>query len=238
VFSPIENLNNWQPVALPGPVTLSGRHAILEPLSASRHASALWQAVDGHDEVWDWLGDGPYARKEDLTAALHAKEMGTAAQFLAIRPVLSSGEIGEAAGYASLMRMDPANGVIEVGNVMFSPALQRSAAATETIYLMARYIFDDLGYRRFEWKCNALNLPSQRAAGRFGFVFEGIFRQHMIVKGCNRDTAWYSMLDSEWPERKRIFEAWLASENFDSEGLQRRTLISFAERADDITAES
>jgi RimJ/RimL family protein N-acetyltransferase len=129
------------------------------------------------------------------------------------------------------MRMDPANGVIEVGNVMFSPALQRTPAATEAMFLMARHIFEDLGYRRYEWKCNAANLPSQNAARRLGFLYEGLFRQHMIVKGRNRDTAWYAMLDSEWPARKRAFEAWLAEENFDAEGRQLRALSEFREPA-------
>ena len=178
--------------------------------------------MNGHDEVWTWLGDGPYARAEDLAAALAAKETGAAARFFAILPASSS----VAAGYASLMRMDPANGVIEVGNVMFSPGLQRTPAATETMYLMARYVFEELGYRRYEWKCNALNLPSRRAAERLGFTFEGIFRQHMVIKGQNRDTAWFSMLDSEWPARKAAFEAWLAPENFDAEGRQKKPLAA------------
>ncbi len=210
---------------LPVPVTLAGRWVTLEPLSAVQHSQALWRAVLGHDEVWRFLGDGPYRSEEDLAAALAAKETGAAASFFAIVPKPES----VATGYASLMRMDPANGVIEVGNVLFSPSLQRTPAATETMYLMARYVFDELGYRRYEWKCNALNLPSRRAAERLGFTFEGVFRQHMVIKGQNRDTAWYAMLDSEWPERKRAFEAWLASENFDAEGRQRRTLSSLAD---------
>jgi RimJ/RimL family protein N-acetyltransferase len=131
-----------------------------------------------------------------------------------------------AAGWASYMRIKPLQGVIEVGNVMFSPALQRTAAATEAMYLMASHVFDHLGYRRYEWKCNAENLPSRRAAQRLGFTFEGIFRQHMVVKGRNRDTAWFSMLDHEWPARKRAFEAWLDPANFDMEGKQRRSLDS------------
>jgi len=219
-----ENLLHWKPVPVPVDVTLRGRWVTLEPLSAERHTPALWSAVQGHDEVWDWLGDGPYTSEEELSAALAAKEKGTAARFFAILPHEAQGEAGPAAGYASLMRIDAANGVIEVGNVMFSPRLQRTPAATEAMFLMARYAFDVLGYRRYEWKCNALNLPSRRAAERFGFVFEGIFRQHMVIKGRNRDTAWYSMLDSEWPERKAAFEAWLAPENFDAEGRQRRRL--------------
>jgi RimJ/RimL family protein N-acetyltransferase len=215
-----KNLAHWQPVPLPDPVTLRGRWVTLEPLSSARHAAAIWQAVEGHDAVWDWLGDGPYASEAELAAALAVKESGVAARFFAIVPA----ETGKAAGYASYMRMDSANGVIEVGNVMFSPALQRTRAATEAMYLMARHVFEDLGYRRYEWKCNALNLPSQRAARRFGFTHEGVFRQHMIVKGQNRDTAWYAMLDAEWPARKAAFEAWLAEENFDSAGRQKRAL--------------
>ena len=224
---PQTNLTHWQPVPLPVPVTLTGRFVTLEPLSAVQHAQALWQAVHGHDQVWDWLADGPYASEADLAAALELKETGAAARFFALIPNAT----GQPAGYASLMRMDPANGVIEVGNVMFSPALQRTPAATEAMYLMARHIFEELGYRRYEWKCNALNLPSQRAAKRLGFTYEGIFRQHMIVKGRNRDTAWFAMLDSEWPARKRPFEAWLAEENFDAEGQQIRTLGEFQDFA-------
>lgn len=229
--SSIFNLADWQPRPLPSPVILTGRWATLEPLSAPQHAHALWQAVQGHDEVWDWLADGPYRSEEGLAEALAIKENGSAARFFAILPHDARGRVMQAAGYASLMRMDPANGVIEVGNVMFSPALQRTPAATEAMYLMMRYIFEELGYRRYEWKCNALNLPSRRAALRLGFTFEGIFRQHMIVKGQNRDTAWFSIVDSEWPARKQIFEAWLAPENFDAEGQQKRALSSYTEHS-------
>ena len=214
------NLAHWQPVPLPVPLTLTGRFVTLEPLSATRHAAALLQAVHGQDQVWDFLADGPYASQSELTEALALKETGTAARFFALIPA----KTGQAAGYASYMRMDPANGVIEVGNVMFSPALQRTPAATEAMYLMARHIFEDLGYRRYEWNCNAANLPSLRAARRLGFTYEGIFRQHMIVKGKNRDTAWYAMLDREWPSRKKEFERWLASDNFDDAGRQRTRL--------------
>jgi len=213
---------DWQPVPLPSPITIEGRWVTLEPLSAARHATALWRAVVGHDAVWDWLADGPYASQADLAAALALKETGATARFFALVPV----QTGLAAGYASYMRMDPANGVIEVGNVMFSPSLQHTPAATEAMFLMARHVFEDLRYRRYEWKCNALNLPSQRAARRLGFTYEGTFRQHMIVKGQNRDTAWYAMLDSEWPARKAAFEAWLAEENFDAEGRQIRALAA------------
>jgi GNAT acetyltransferase-like protein len=129
-----------------------------------------------------------------------------------------------AAGWASCMRIEPAHGVVEVGNIMLSPSLQRTTAATEAMYLMARHVFEDLGYRRYEWKCNALNEPSRRAALRYGFTFEGIFRQHMVIKSRSRDTAWFSMLDHEWPARKRAFEAWLDPANFDIEGRQRSSL--------------
>lgn len=213
---------NWKPVPLPVPVTLTGRWVTLEPLTAAHHTHALWTAVHGHDEVWAWLADGPYGSEEELAEALELKQAGDAARFFAILP----GSTSDAKGYASLMRMDPANGVIEVGNVMFSPALQRTQAATEAMFLMARHVFEDLGYRRYEWKCNALNAPSRRAAERFGFTYEGVFRQHMVVKGQNRDTAWYSMLDGEWPARKRAFEAWLAEENFDADGQQKVALGS------------
>jgi RimJ/RimL family protein N-acetyltransferase len=127
---------------------------------------------------------------------------------------------------ASFLRMAPEHGVIEIGHIWFAPALQRTRQATEAIYLMARHVFDDLGYRRLEWKCDALNEPSRRAAQRFGFTFEGVFRQHMVVKGRNRDSAWFSILDGEWPAIREAFEAWLGPENFDADGRQRQTLAA------------
>ena len=215
----MENLN-WKPVSAPGPVTLRGRYVTLEPLDAERHTAALWEGVRGHDEVWTWLPDGPYKSHADFRRAIEQKQHGPHAVFLAVVPAEST----EPAGYASFMRIDTANGSIEVGNILYTPAMQRTRAATEAMYLMAGHVFDHLGYRRYEWKCNALNAPSRRAALRFGFTFEGIFRQHMVVKDRNRNTAWYSMLDSEWPARKRAFEAWLSPENFDGEGKQRSSL--------------
>jgi RimJ/RimL family protein N-acetyltransferase len=222
VPEPNVSLVNWTPLAVPGPVTLHGQYLVLEPLDAAKHTPALWDAVQGHDNVWQWLGDGPYASQAALHGSLAPKQAGTAAVFLALVPAST----GQAAGYASYMRMDPANGVVEVGNILLAPTLQRTTAATEAMYLMARHIFEDLGYRRYEWKCNAENLPSRRAALRLGFRFEGIFRQHMIVKGRNRDTAWFSMLDHEWPARKAAFQAWLNPDNFDAQGKQRRTLAA------------
>jgi Acetyltransferase (GNAT) domain len=256
-------LTGWQPVSLPRREPLQGRTVTLEPLDASRHAAALWNAVQGHDAVWQWLFDGPYASEADFTAAIARKQVDTAQIFYAIVPVSSlkqeesaslkghdfracpersrtgaesashsirpSGPEGSsgpaaAAGYASYLRMEPAQGVIEVGNILLSPSLQRTTAATEAMYLMARHVFDDLGYRRYEWKCNALNEPSRRAAQRLGFTFEGIFRQHMVIKGSNRDTAWFSMLDHEWPARKQAFETWLDAGNFNESGQQRLPL--------------
>jgi RimJ/RimL family protein N-acetyltransferase len=211
---------HWKPVSAPAPTTLRGRTVTLEPLNAERDTAALWEAVRGHDEVWTWLADGPYASETELRKAIEQKQAGTAAVFFALVPKAT----GKAVGYASYMRMEPAHGVIEVGNILMSPSLQRTTAATEAMYLMARHVFEDLGYRRYEWKCNALNEPSRRAALRYGFTYEGIFRQHMVVKDSSRDTAWFAMLDHEWPARKRAFEAWLAPANFDEAGQQRRPL--------------
>ena len=201
-----------------------GRTVLLEPLDAQLHAADIWDAVNGHDEVWQWLFDGPYASPADLSRDIAEKESAQDRIFFAV----ISSEIGAAAGDASFMRMEPAHGVIEVGNILLSPSLQRTTAATEAMYLMARHVFDDLGYRRYEWKCNAENQPSRRAALRLGFTFEGIFRQHMVVKDRSRDTAWFSMLDHEWPARKRAFEVWLDPANFDDQDKQRQTLSEIA----------
>jgi RimJ/RimL family protein N-acetyltransferase len=213
-------LLDWKPVALPSSVTLHGQYVMLEPLNADLHAADLWNAVRGHDAVWDWLSDGPYATEAEFRKGIEKKQAATDALFLAI---LSEAN-GCAEGYASYMRIDPAHGVIEVGNILLTPPLQKTTAATEAMYLMARYVFEDLGYRRYEWKCNAKNEPSRRAALRLGFTFEGIFRQHMVIKGRNRDTAWFSMLDSEWLAHKKAFEEWLDLGNFDNEGRQKSKL--------------
>jgi RimJ/RimL family protein N-acetyltransferase len=217
---------HWKPVPAPSPTTLRGRYVALEPLNAERHTAALWEAAHGHNEIWTWLADGPYASETDLRQAIEQKQAGTAAVFLAILP----SQTGKAAGYASYMRMEPAHGVIEVGNILLSPSLQRTTAATEAMYLMAAHVFEHLGYRRYEWKCNAQNEPSRRAALRLGFTFEGIFRQHMVTKDLNRDTAWFAMLDHEWPTRKRAFEAWLDPANFNAnaDGKQQQSLTAIA----------
>ena len=206
----------------PEPVVIAGRTVRLEPLDPARHTDAIFAATHGpgNEDVWTYLADGPYAAREEMHAALERKATGPDAVFLAIVDAAT----GEARGYASYMRIDVPNRVVEVGNVLFTPALQGTTGATEAMYLMARHAFEDLGYRRYEWKCNDLNAPSRRAALRFGFTFEGVFRQHMVIKGRNRDTAWYSMIDSEWPSLKAAFETVAGPGNFDEDGRQIRRL--------------
>ena len=203
----------------PERVPLEGRFVRLEPLEAARHRASLWRNVQGADEVWDYLFDGPYADAAAFAAELARKALSDDPLFWAI---VDRGT-GEAVGYATLMRIDVPHRVIEVGNILFTPALQRRPGATEAMALLAAHAFD-LGFRRYEWKCNALNAPSRFAAERLGFTYEGTFRQHMVVKGRNRDTAWYSILDREWPAVKRGFDAWLAPGNFDADGRQRLSL--------------
>lgn len=210
-------LTNASAAERPSKVRLAGRFATLVPLTAEAHASSLWAAGlndPANDDLWLYLGDGPFGDFDSFRAAVARKGAADDAVFFAILVD------GRAVGYASLMRIDPANRVVEVGNILYTPELQRTPAATEAMFLLMSYVFDDLGYRRYEWKCNSLNEPSRRAAARLGFVYEGLFRQHMILKGRNRDTAWFSMLDSEWPARKAAFLAFLAPENFTGEGRQ------------------
>ena len=197
----------------PERTTFEGRYVCLVPLDPATHTESLYEASHGPESeaLWRYLFDGPYPDLETFRAALEKKAGTDDPLFFTIL----DGPQGRAVGYASYMRIEPAHRCIEVGSILYTPLLQRTAGATEAMYLMARHVFEDLGYRRYEWKCNALNEPSRRAALRFGFTFEGIFRQHMIVKGQNRDTAWYSMLDGEWPDRKARFERWLAPRNFD-----------------------
>ena len=216
------------PAKCPTPVILTGRYVVLEPLNAEEHADALWLLTKGavNDSLWDYMSDGPYPRREEFYAAIERKAAGPDTRFFAIVDSAS----GQVAGYASYMRIEPLHRCMEVGNILYAPPLQRTRGATEAMYLMARHAFDELGYRRYEWKCNALNALSRRAALRFGFQFEGIFRQHMIVKGRNRDTAWFSMLDSEWPLRKSNFERWLDPSNFDANGRQIQSLSALNRR--------
>lgn len=217
VGSPVEQTT---PAPRPGPVTLQGRYGRLEKLEP-RHAADLWKAFAGHDRIWTYIAkDGPFASEAEFAPFL---AMRSAAEDPYAYAIIDAG--GRAVGYVTLLRIVPDMRVIEVGHVLYSPALQRTPLGTETQYLLARYVFETLGYRRYEWKCDALNAASRRAALRYGFTYEGTFRQYMITKeGRNRDNAWYSMLDSEWPARKANFERWLAPGNFTADGRQIESL--------------
>jgi RimJ/RimL family protein N-acetyltransferase len=197
------------PAKRPDPVTLKGRYGRIEKL-ATHHAAGLWRAFAGHDDVWTYIStDGPFTSAAEFAAFIAKRAAADDPYAYAI----IDGS-GHAVGYFTLMEIRPAMRVIEVGHVLYSPGLQRTPLGTEVQFLLAQYAFEILGYRRYEWKCNALNAASRRAALRYGFTYEGTFRQHLIAKGRNRDNAWFSMLDSEWPARKANFERWLAPENF------------------------
>ena len=203
------------PAARPGSVTLQGRTGRIERL-ASAHAASLWAHVKDADAIWTYIPDsGPFADESAFHDWVARRIAATDPYAYAIVD-----RDARVVGTAALMNIMPPMRVIEVGSIVYSPALQRTPLGTEAQYLLARYVFDTLGYRRYEWKCDTLNAPSRRAAQRYGFTFEGIFRQHMIRNGRNRDTAWFSMLDGEWPARKAAFERWLAPANFDGDGRQ------------------
>ena len=207
---------------LPERRRIGGRFIRLEPLDPERHGKSLWQETHGIDAPaqWQYLFDSPFADEEAFYNFLGRKALSPDPLFYAI----VNQSDGRAVGFETLMRIELTHRCIEVGNILYGKSLQRTAGATEAQYLLMRYVFEDLHYRRYEWKCNALNAPSRRAALRFGFSFEGIFRKHMIVRGRSRDTAWYSMIEEEWPAVKAAFESWLAPANFDSGGAQRRSL--------------
>lgn len=206
------------PAARPAPVTLQGHYGRVERL-ARHHDKSLWEAVQGHDAIWTYMSYGPFADFPAFSDWIASRlPLEDPYCYAVVEPS------GRTVGITTLMEIRPAIRVIEVGHILYSPELQRTPLATEAQYLLARYAFDTLGYRRYEWKCNALNAPSHRAALRYGFALEGILRQHMIVKGRSRDTTYFSMLDSEWPARKAAFERWLAPENFDRDGRQKTKL--------------
>jgi RimJ/RimL family protein N-acetyltransferase len=215
---------NWKPASPPGQHPLAGKYCRVERLDPARHAAELFQAnaVDQTGANWTYLPYGPFENLEDYKAWMNRDCRGTDPLFYAIVDQIT----GVAVGVASFLRIDPANGSIEVGHINYSPLLQRTIAATEAMYLMMKHVFDQ-GYRRYEWKCNALNLPSRIAAQRLGFSYEGVFRQAAVVKGRNRDTAWYAMIDAEWPALQEGFRQWLDPENFDAEGKQRTPLSTF-----------
>lgn len=207
---------------IPERVTLRGQSISVVPLFPLVHGEALYQATHGKEaaQLWTYLASGPFSDRPSFDAHLQSIAKSEDPLFFAIVENCSE----QAVGYAAYLRIEPVHRVIEVGSILFVPKFQRTLGATEAMYLMAKYAFEDLGYRRYEWKCDAMNQPSRSAALRLGFTFEGIFRQHMIFKGRNRDTAWYSMLDSEWPSRKIAFERWLDSSNFDASGKQIASL--------------
>lgn len=215
-------LDNWQSRPFPQPLSFQGRTCYLVPFDAGQHAAALYeayaQAADGRD--WTYMFTGPFASEVDyLTLAQQMMQSRDPLHFTVI-----DGKNRKPVGTLALMRIVPEHGVMEVGHVAFSPLLQRTVMATEAHYLLMRYAFDVLGYRRYEWKCDSCNQPSRRAALRLGFQFEGIFRQAAVYKGRSRDTSWFSVIDSDWPQVKQGFERWLAEDNFTAEGAQREKL--------------
>ena len=211
----------WTTRARPPRAVLEGRHCRLEPLEAARHAAQLFEAnsLDRDGRMWTYLLSGPFESFDEYSAWLESRQASVDPLFYAIVERSS----GLAVGVASYLRIDPANGSVEVGHLQFSPRLQRRTAATEAMYLMMKQAFD-LGYRRYEWKCDALNAGSRRAAERLGFTFEGVFRQAVVYKGRNRDSAWFSIIDAEWPLLDAAYRRWLDPANFDDSGHQRFSL--------------
>ncbi|HEY9057874.1 MAG TPA: GNAT family protein [Aurantimonas sp.] len=220
-------LADFGPRDCPGTRPLEGHVVRVEPIVDDRHFDALFAAFaeDSTGGIFDHLPYGPFADRAAFRAWAEATYLADDIRFHAILPSAA----GRAEGVAALMRTDTANGVTEIGHICLAPSLQRSRAASEAFYLIMERVFDELGYRRLEWKCDDRNQPSKRAAERLGFVYEGLFRQHMIVKGRNRDTAWYAIVDRDWPRVRSGFEAWLAPDNFDTEGRQRRALAPVRE---------
>lgn len=216
---------DWKPVERPSRTVMSGRYCTLEPVNPQRHARELFEAfsTDRENRIWTYLPYGPFGSEAEVADWIAATCMGDDPLFHAIIDNAS----GKAVGVASFLRIDPVNGSIEVGHINYSPLLQKTPAATEAMFLLMRRVFSQLGYRRYEWKCDALNAGSQRAARRLGFQFEGIFRQATIYKQRNRDTAWFSIIDREWPQLEAAFEQWLSPDNFDAQGRQKQSLASF-----------
>jgi RimJ/RimL family protein N-acetyltransferase len=210
---------DWSPRPRPPKTPMTGRYCRIEPLDPARHAAELFEAnsSDREGRIWTYMAYGPFATLEDYRDWLERFCTGDDPLFHAIIDNAS----GKTLGVASYLRIDPANGVIEVGHINYSPLLQRTPAATEAMVLMMRRVFDELGYRRYEWKCDALNAPSRAAADRLGFRFEGVFRQATVYKNRNRDTAWYAIIDRDWPALRAAFEQWLDPANFGAGGRQR-----------------
>lgn len=210
---------DFVPPPKPTGEVLTGRYAMLEPLNAEAHAALLFRSYAGQDHVWDYMPYGPFSSASQYHRWVRETTLADDPLFYAIRNI----ESGHWEGVASYLRITPAAGTIEVGHINLSPSLQRTRAATEAMYLMMAWAFD-AGYRRYEWKCDARNLGSRRAAQRLGFSYEGVFRQAAVVKGRNRDTAWFAAIEKEWSGLKEAFEAWLSPANFDPMGQQRERL--------------
>ena len=216
--------DGWTPPPAPSPVTLEGAFVRVEPLDSAAHAPDLFEAgrVDATGASWTYLPDGPFESLDSFTGWLWA----AAPERDRLPFAFVDRASGKARGFGSYLRMQPAVGSIEVGYIWLSPLLQRTPMSTEAMHLLMAHVFE-LGYRRYEWKCDALNAPSRRAAERLGFTFEGIFRHAIHYKGRNRDTAWYSITDDEWPVIREAQRAWLRPDNFDADGRQRRSLRHF-----------
>jgi RimJ/RimL family protein N-acetyltransferase len=220
-----EDLKDWKPRPRPGRRVLEGRYVSLEPLDAKRHGDGLYQAstMSDSDSRFRWLSEFPPTSRDELQPWLEKAQASEDPLFFAAIDKASK----RIAGRQSLMRIEPAFGVIEIGQIYWSSLIARTPAATEAQYLFQKYVFQDLRYRRYEWKCHDMNAPSKRAALRFGFKFEGVFRQHLVFKGSNRDTAWFSIIDKEWPALFDAYEAWLDPSNFDELGRQKRRLEDY-----------
>jgi RimJ/RimL family protein N-acetyltransferase len=212
-------LPGWTPPPRPSRDLLAGRLVQLEPLEADRHAFDLHAAFTGHDALWDYMPYGPFASASAYHRWAREREAGEDPRFYVLRDQVT----GQVGGIASYLRIAPEAGSIEVGHICIAPRMQRGAAMTEAMFLMMEWAFR-VGYRRYEWKCNALNLPSRRAAQRLGFSYEGVFRNHMVIKGRNRDSAWYSVISDEWPALAEAYRVWLNPANFDAKGRQRERL--------------
>ena len=216
------DLSDWKGAPRPERVTLNGRYARLEPVDPARHGPDLLASAQqpGGDDRFRYLFEDAPADIQAFQPWLDNAAVSTDPLFFAVIDRATD----RAEGRQSLMRIDPGHGVAEIGHILWGPAIARTRVATEALFLHAAYVFDTLGYRRFEWKCHNLNEPSKRAAKRFGFTAEGVFRQHMVAKGRNRDTAWFAMIDQDWPRLKAGYEAWLRPENFDADGQQKSKL--------------
>lgn len=220
-----DDLKNWRPRPLPARKVLEGRYVRLEPLDAATHGDGLYAAstVTDADARFAWLPEYPPESRAAYQGWLDKAQASTDPLYFTVIDKAS----GAVAGRQTLLRIDPVNGSIEIGHIYWGPLIARTRAATEAQYLFMKYVFNELGYRRYEWKCNNRNSPSRRAAERFGFKPEGVFRQHLIVKGENRDTAWFAAIDKDWPALEKAYEAWLDPANFDEAGEQKRRLEDF-----------